>query len=92
MNRTAFSLLGLAFALAFTFCARGASVVTTSTLDGGGLHTTSANYAMDGSVGGIGGISSASADTAKDGYIGQLTEVVSLTATCTPASANRYIF
>jgi hypothetical protein len=57
-------------------------------VDGGGLRTTSANYTMDGSVGGIGGISSASADTAKAGYIGQLTEVVSLTATGTPASVN----
>ena len=58
--------------------------LTTSTIDGGGLHTTSANYAVDGSVGGIGGISSASADTAKDGYIGQLTEVVSVTVTAEP--------
>ena len=61
-----------------------ASVITTSTIDGGGQHATSANYTMDGSVGGIGGISSASADTAKDGYIGQLTEVVSVSVTSQP--------
>jgi hypothetical protein len=65
------------------------SVITTSTIDGGGLHTTSANYTMDGSVGGIDGISSASADTAKNGYIGQLTEVVSVSVTGTPASINQ---
>jgi hypothetical protein len=60
------------------------SMVTESTIDSGGLHTTSANYAIDNSVGGIGGISSASADTAKYGYIGQLTEVVSITVTAQP--------
>jgi len=45
---------------------------------------TSANYAIDNSIGGIGGISSAGADTAKYGYIGQLTEVVSVTVTGQP--------
>ena len=90
MNRITFSLLGLAFALASAFCARGASVITTSTIDGGGLRTSSANYTMDGSVGGIGGISTVASppETAKAGYIGQLTEVVCLTATGTPASVN----
>jgi hypothetical protein len=63
-----------------------ASTVTTSTIDGGGLRTSSANYTMDGSVGGIGGISSGVVDTAKDGYIGQLTEVVSLVVTASPNS------
>jgi len=79
------TLLALASYALTTFAS---SVITTSTIDGGGLRTTSANYAMDGSVGGIGGISSASADTAKNGYIGQLTEVVSVSATGTPASVN----
>lgn len=79
------TLLALASYALTTFAA---SVITTSTIDGGGLRTTSANYAMDGSVGDIGGISSASADTAKNGYIGQLTEVVSVSATGTPASVN----
>jgi hypothetical protein len=64
-----------------------ASTITTS-IDGGGQHATSANYAMDNSVGGIGGISSASADTAKNGYIGELTEVVSITVTSTPSIVN----
>jgi hypothetical protein len=62
------------------------STVTTSTIDGGGLRASSANYTMDNSIGGIGGISRASADTAKDGYIGQLTEVVSVTVTSEPNS------
>ena len=61
-------------------------VVTISSIDGGGLRTSSANYTMDGSVGGIGGISSGAADTAKDGYIGQLTEVVSVVVTAQPNS------
>ena len=55
-----------------------------STIDSGGLRTSSASYTMDNSIGGIGGISSASADTAKDGYIGQLTEVVSVVVTSQP--------
>jgi hypothetical protein len=72
--------------LFFASSAFASSVITTSSIDGGGLRTSSANYTMDGSMGGIGGISSASADTAKDGYIGQLTEVVSVTVTSTPNS------
>jgi hypothetical protein len=64
------------------------TVISESTLDGGGLHTTSANYAFDNSIGGIGGIADASADTNKSGYIGQLTEVVSVTVTSQPSSIN----
>lgn len=72
----------------FCSAAFAASVIATSTIDGGGLRTSSSNYTMDNSIGGIGRISSASADTAKNGYIGQLTEVVSMSATGTPASVN----
>jgi hypothetical protein len=80
--------LGLTVVVLGALCstAFAVSVVITSTIDGGGQHATSANYAMDGSVGGIGGISSASADTAKNGYIGQLTEVVSMVVTAVPNS------
>jgi hypothetical protein len=80
--------LGLTIVAVAAFCSTGfaSSVITTSTIDGGGLRTSSANYAMDNSIGGIGGISSASADTAKDGYIGQLTEVVSIVVTAQPNS------
>jgi hypothetical protein len=80
--------LGLAVVVLAALCsaAYASTIVTTSTIDGGGLHTTSANYAIDNSIGGIDGISSASADTAKNGYIGQLTEVVSVTVTSTPDS------
>ena len=74
--------------LALCSTAFAASVVTTSTIDGGGLRTTSASYTMDGSVGSIGGISSAASDTAKHGYIGQLYDVVSVSVTGTPASVN----
>ena len=76
----------LALALRAPTCLFASSAVSESTIDGGGLHTTSANYAIDNSIGGIDGISSASADTAKNGYIGQLTEVVSVTVTSTPDS------
>jgi len=74
----------LALTLYAPTCLFAASVLTTSTLDGGGLHATSANYAMDNSIGGIGGVSSAGADAARYGYIGQLTEVVSVTVTGQP--------
>jgi hypothetical protein len=77
----------IALALALALSSFAASVV--STIDGGGQRATSANYIMDGSVGGIAGISSAASDTAKHGYIGQLTEVVSLTATGTQPSINQ---
>jgi len=78
--------------LLFLSCpfAFAASVNSPSTIDDGGLRTTSASYTMDSSVGGIGGISSASADTAKDGYIGQLTEVTSITATALPSPVSEF--
>lgn len=67
-----------------------AATLATSSVDGGGQRTTSASYAMDGSLGGIAGISTVGSppETVKAGYIGQLTEVASLTATGTPASVN----
>ena len=76
----------LALALRAPTCLFASSAVSESTIDGGGLHTTSANYAIDNSIGGIDGISSASADTAKNGYIGLLTEVVSITVTSQPGA------
>ncbi|HVM60705.1 MAG TPA: hypothetical protein VMV72_07545 [Verrucomicrobiae bacterium] len=78
----------LALTLYAPTCLFASSVVTTTTIDGGGLHTTSANYAADNSIGGIGGISSAAPDTAKYGYIGQLYDVVSLAVTSMPDSVN----
>ena len=65
-----------------------ANVSITSTIDGGGLRATSANYTMDNSVGGIGGISSAAPDTARNGYIGQLYEVASMVITAAPSSVS----
>jgi hypothetical protein len=77
--RVLFVLLTLVSSASFA-----SSTITSSSIDGGGLHMTSANYAMDGSVGGIDGVSSTSADTNKNGYIGQLTEVVSVNVTSQP--------
>jgi hypothetical protein len=65
-----------------------ASTVTTSTIDGGGLHATSANYAIDSSVGGIGGISSGGNISTLPGSVGQLTELVSISVTSTPNTVN----
>jgi hypothetical protein len=81
-----FNSLKLAVVVVSTWCSTtfAASVSSPSTIDGGGLRTSSANYTIDNSIGGIGGISSASADTAKNGYIGQLTEVVSVVVTSQP--------
>jgi hypothetical protein len=89
-NITHLLLIFIAPFYAATTNAFAASVITTSTIDGGGRRTSSANYTMDGSVGGIGGISTVASppETTEAGYIGQLTEVVSLTATGTPASVN----
>jgi len=53
----------------------------TSSIDGGGQKTTSANYSMDSSLGGIGGTTDGGAVTLKSGYIGQLTEVTNLIVT-----------
>ena len=78
--------------LALTLCASTtfAGTLVTSSIDGGGQRATSASYTMDGSVGGIAGISTVASppETAKHGYIGQLTEVVSMLATGTPAFVN----
>jgi hypothetical protein len=87
-NQSGCPTMVLALALLFSTSAFATSVVTTSTLDGGGKRATSANYAMDGSVGGIDGISSAFVDMAKNGYIGQLTEVTSLSVAGTPSLVN----
>lgn len=64
-------------------------VVSADAMDGGGSHSASENYAVDGSVGSIGGVSSSSVDATKNGYIGQLTEVTGLSVTGTPVSINQ---
>jgi hypothetical protein len=84
MKARILTAIALTAALGFRSAAFATSVITTSSIDGGGLRTSSANYTMDNSIGGIGGISSASADTAKNGYIGQLTEVVGVVVTAQP--------
>ena len=81
MKVTSLALTIVALAASCSTCF-AASVI--STIDGGGLRTSSASYTMDNSIGGIDGISSSTTDTAKDGYIGQLTEVVSFVVTSQP--------
>jgi hypothetical protein len=58
-----------------------------NSLDGGGLHATSASYSNDGSVSGFGGLVTTSTpqETDRTGYAGQLYEVTTftLTAPCT---------
>jgi hypothetical protein len=65
-------------------------IAAVGSVDCGGGRVTSANYTMDGSVGGVGGISSADSppETVKHGYIGQLTEVANLAVTVLPSSVN----
>ncbi len=59
---------------------------TTDSTDQGGLHASSANYAIDGSAGGIAGLSSVAApsETLKSGYGGQLYDIISLSVTAPP--------
>ncbi len=75
------AIFGISIRCLSTFAA---STVTTSSLDGGGLHATSANYSMDSSVGDIGGISSGGNISTLPGSVGQLTEIVSISVTSTP--------
>ena len=55
--------------------------VAVNSLDGGGLHATSASYSNDGSVSGFGGLVTASVpqETDRTGYAGQLYEVTTFT-------------
>lgn len=84
MKARILTAIALTAALGFRSVAFATSVISTSSIDGGGMRTSSANYTVDNSIGGIGGISSASADTTKNGYIGQLTEVVGVVVTAQP--------
>ena len=56
------------------------------TVDGGGQRAASANYTMDGSMGGIGGIAVADATAGANaaGFVGQLTEVGGLALSALP--------
>ena len=89
MNRRSSLMAGVLSVLASATVLAGN---VASSIDSGGQRSTSANYTMDGSLGGIAGISTnvvSPLETAKSGYLGQLTEVVSLTATGTPATINQ---
>jgi len=85
-------LLLLAFA-ANTFAAVQSSTnytVLADVVDAGGLHSTSASYSNDGSVGGFGGLVTASApqETARVGYAGQLYEVTAFTLAAASTNLN----
>ena len=86
MNKTIFLMIvmiGGANPL-FAGSRSGGNSTINDTTDAGGQRSTSANYTVDGSVGGIGGISSGGSDMAKQGYAGQLTEVTHVAVTATP--------
>lgn len=64
--------------------------VLADVMDAGGLHSTSASYSNDGSVGGFGGLvtASASQETARVGYVGQLYEVTAFTLAAASTNLN----
>ncbi len=64
--------------------------VQTSSLDGGGLRSTSVSYANDGSLGGFGGVVTASnpQQVVRTGYAGQLYEVTAFTLTAPVTNLN----
>lgn len=64
--------------------------VLSDVVDAGGLHSTSARYSNDGSVGGFGGLVTASApqETDRTGYAGQLYEVTAFTLTAASTNLN----
>lgn len=82
ISRIGWSVLLAALAGVF---AAAASELVTATVDSGGGRSSSANYTLDASIGGIGGISLGGDATARLGYCGQLTEVATLSVTGTPA-------
>ena len=73
--KTYATIMTRAILIALTATAGNAA---TSTIDGGGQRSTSANYTMDGSGGGIGDDSAGGGITLKPGFVGQLTEVTNL--------------
>ena len=64
--------------------------LTTEITDIGGLHTTSANYMNDASIGGVVGLSTVAspAESAKNGFIGQLYDVVGVVVSASSTSVN----
>jgi|SRR5579859_7212464 len=89
MPRRRLNLLFAAFTL-FVVCSLVDANATIGTVDAGGRRSTSSNYAMDVSMGGIGGISSAISPvtTTRHGYVGQLYEVTGMVVMATPSSVS----
>lgn len=84
----------LLFGLAINAIAAGQSSanynVRASSVDGGGLRATSANYSNDGSVSGFGGLVTATTpqETDRTGYAGQLYEVTAFTLSAPSTNLN----
>lgn len=90
MKPTMFFIFAL---FAATFAAAQSSsnyTVLSDTLDGGGLHSSSAIYTLDGSMGGFEGVVTANSpqEIARTGYAGQLYEVTALTLTAASTNLN----
>jgi hypothetical protein len=85
-------LLFLAFAVNTIAAVQSSTnyTVLADVFDAGGLHSTSASYSNDGSVGGFGGLVTASPpqETARVGYIGQLYEVTAFTLSAASTNLN----
>ena len=85
MKRVFFILLGFAFVSPF-FTVN--AVQNVSAVDAGGQRATSADYAMDSSLGGIVGVSTSAppAEVARHGFVGQLAEAQTVTGTGSPSA------
>jgi len=83
-------LLGLFMVFALLASVSAFAALTASTVDCGGRHASSSNYAIDGSIGGVAGCSSAasSAVMARGGYPGQLYDAKTLQLNASPAAVN----
>ena len=85
----------LLFGLAVNAIAAGQTsanyIVRASSMNGGGLRTTSTSYSNDGSISGFGGPATTgnSQETDRTGYAGQLYEVTGLTVSAPSNSLNQ---
>lgn len=90
MKLAAYLMISLATGGLATTQAATNYTVSAAVTDAGGLHSTSTNYANDGSVGGFGGIGTAGSpqEVARIGYAGQLYEITGFTLTAAATNLN----
>lgn len=91
MQRHPTAAVLLALTLGSAMAGTSASYTTSpQVIDAGGQRAASANYTVDGSVGGVAGVSTATSPDAiaKQGYAAQLYEVSKMTVDATPATIN----